>query len=159
MRKVALRSLIALVLPSVLVLARVAPGHADSFPLCITVPTVLSGAPTIDLRLQALSYGPYFQLAGEAIVTQAVAPPNGIIVYSLGGSALQNADGFWLSLGGAGYNEANEVFNGLFAIQLSDDAAKKKLTYQKIGPEGPPPTVFTGIPEITTCVLPRTTGS
>jgi hypothetical protein len=154
-RKIAFLSFMLLVLPSVLVLGSAAPGRADSFPLCLRVePAGVPGAPTLDLRLQALSYGPFFQFAGEVVVTQAVAPPNGTIVYSVGGSALQNADGFWLSLGGAGYNLANDLFNGLFAIQLSDDPAKRKLTYQKISADGPPPTVFTGTPEITSCVTP-----
>jgi len=126
-------------------------GDAHGFPVCIEVPPAGFGSVTIDLALEADLHGSFVHVIGSATVRQTVSPPNGEIVYSVSGTAIPNADGFWISLTGAGYNTAKEVVAGLFAIQLSDDAAKQALTYFKQDLEGSPPTLVTRTPQLKTC--------
>jgi hypothetical protein len=127
-------------------------GRAAPVTVCFEAPPVGLGSVDIHLTLQVDVQGPFFHMIGSARITQAITPLNAIIVYSLVGTAIPNADGFWLSLSGAGYNVADQVFNGLFAMQLnSGDPTKSTLTYSRQDLEGSPPTVVVRTPQITPC--------
>ena len=116
----------------------------DPFPVCIGLKAGGLGSPRIDLTLTASQAGPVFQLTGEARFSQPIAPPNGLVVYAVSGTAIPNADGFWVSLGGAGYDLAKNVFSGTFGIQLSADPAKNTLAYSKRSLDGTSTSVVTG---------------
>ncbi|HMH50602.1 MAG TPA: hypothetical protein VK548_10245 [Candidatus Acidoferrum sp.] len=136
-----------LVVPSRIGLAAV----VDPFPVCIGLKAAGLGSPRIDLTLTASPAGPVFQLTGEARFSQAIAPPNGLVVYAVSGTAIPNADGFWVSLTGAGYDLAKSVFHGTFAIQLSADPAKNTLAYAKRSLDGTTTSVVTGAAEVVSC--------
>ena len=123
----------------------------DPFPVCIGLKTGGLGSPRIDLTLTASQVGTAFQLTGEARFSQAIAPPNSLVVYAVSGNAIPNTDGFWVSVGGAGYDLAKNVFSGTFAIQLSADPAKNTLAYAKRSLDGTSTSVVTGAAEVTTC--------
>jgi hypothetical protein len=138
-----------LVVPSGLGLAAV----GDPFPFCIffTAPGLGApptapglGAPRIDLHLTASPAGSVFQLTGEARFSQPIAPPNSLVVYGVSGTAIPNADGYWLALTGVGYDLAKQLFNGTFAIQLSTDSPKNTLAYVKRSLDGASQTVLIG---------------
>jgi hypothetical protein len=85
--------LLALLMTPVLVLAGFVPATAtDAFPVCIGLKPGGLGAPHIDFTLSAVYYGAFIHLAGEARFSQSVAPPNGLIVYSVSGTAVPNDD-------------------------------------------------------------------
>jgi hypothetical protein len=136
-----------LVVPSSLGLAAV----LDPIPVCIGLKAGGLGSPRIDLTLTASQLGTVFQLNGKAQFSQAVAPPNGLVVYAVSGTAIPNADGFWVSVTGAGYDLAKSVFDGTFGIQLSADPTKNTLAYSKRSLDGTSTSVVTGAAEVTTC--------
>ena len=123
----------------------------DPFSFCIGLKAGGLGSPRIDLTLTASQVGSAFQLTGEARFSQAIAPPNSLVVYAVSGNAITNADGFWVSVGGAGYDLAKNVFSGTFGIQLSADPAKNTLAYAKRSLDGTSTTIVTGTAEVTTC--------
>jgi hypothetical protein len=136
-----------LVVPSSLGLAAV----VDPIPVCIALKAGGLGSPRIDLTLTASQAGSVFQLNGKAQFSQAIAPPNGLVVYAVSGTAIPNTDGFWVSVTGAGYDLAKSVFEGTFAIQLSADPAKNTLAYAKRSLDGASTSVVTGAAEVVTC--------
>jgi hypothetical protein len=152
MRPLTLRLALLAFATGVIVVAVAPASRADSSLICIGAVTSGLGAPKITLTLQATPSGAFFTLAGQARYSQAVSPPNGLLIYSVSGTATPNDDGFWLSLTGAGYNVANEVFNGTFGIQLSSDTSKNKLTYARQSlVDGSILSTFTGAAAIQTC--------
>src|SRR5437773_7766433 len=115
----------AIVLPS-------GPGQAavvDPIVVCISLKTTGLGAPHVDLTLVASPAGTFFQLTGQAVFSQSVAPPSSVIIYGVAGTALPMVGGFWLSLTGVAADLAPNLFNGTFAVELSPDPAKHALTY------------------------------
>ena len=123
----------------------------DPFSVCLGTKGGGPGAPSINFILIANSAGSFFQLTGQATFSQAVSPPNGLVIYSVSGSAITNADGFWVSLVGTGYDLAKTVFLGTFGLQLSADPAKNTLTYAKQSLDAAAPQVVTAVPEIKPC--------
>jgi len=123
----------------------------DPFPVCIGLKSGGLGAARVDLTLIASAAGTFFQLTGEAVFSQPIAPPSSVIVYGVAGTAIRTVDGFWLSLTGVGADLAQNAFNGTFAIQLSADPAKNTLTYAKRSLDGTSNTVLTGVAEVVTC--------
>ena len=83
--------------------------------------------------------------------TQAIAPPNGLVIYSVSGTAIPNDDGFWVSLSGAGYDLAKTLFNGIITIQSNVDPAKSTLTYVKQSLNTSSIVILTGTPELKAC--------
>jgi hypothetical protein len=143
-------TIVALVGPSSLGLA----AGVDAFPICIgTKPTGL-GSPSIDLNLIASSAGSSFQLTGQVVFSQPVSPPASLVTYAVTGSAVPNADGYWVSLVGTGYDLAKTVFVGMIGIQLSADEAKNSLTYAKQSLDAATTQTFTRVPEIKACPAP-----
>ena len=136
-----------LVVPSSLGLAAV----VDPFPVCIGLKPGGLGAAHVDLTLIASAAGTFFQLTGEAVFSQPIAPPNGVVVYGVSGTAIRTVDGFRLSLTGVGSDLAQNLFNGTFAIQLSVDPTKNTLTYAKRSLDGTSNTVLTGAAEVVSC--------
>src|ERR1700694_28855 len=82
--------------------------------VCISLKTTGLGAPHVDLTLVASPAGTFFQLTGQAVFSQPVAPPNSVIIYGVAGTALPMVGGFWLSLTGVGVgaDPAQNLFNG-----------------------------------------------
>src|SRR2546427_4549408 len=149
-----LRALSILVFLITLLVVPSSPGLAavvDPFPVCIGLKAGGLGSPRIDLTVTASQVGPVFQLTGEARFSQAIAPPNSLVIYAVSGAAIPNADGFWLSLTGAGYDLAKNVFGGTFGIQLSADPTKNTLAYAKRSLDGTSTSVVTAGAEVTTC--------
>ena len=123
----------------------------DAFPICIgTTPGGL-GSPTINLNLVATDAGSFFQLTGQAVFSQPISPPASLVTYSVSGTAIPNADGFWLSLVGTGYDLAKTVFIGMIGAQLSADPSKNSLTYAKQSLDAASTVTFTRTPEIKAC--------
>ena len=123
----------------------------DPFPVCIGLKAGGLGAAHVDLTLIASPTGTFFQLTGEAVFSQSIAPPNSVVVYGVSGTAIRTVNGFWLSLTGVGSDLAQNLFNGTFAIQLSVDPAKNTFAYAKRSLDGTSNTVLTGAAEVTTC--------
>jgi hypothetical protein len=123
----------------------------DPIPLCVGTKPGPPGSPSINFTLTANPAGSVYQLTGQATFSQAVAPPNGLVIYSVSGSAIPNTDGFWISLTGAGYDLAKAVFIGTFAVQLSADPAKNTLTYAKQTLDAASTQIVTAAPEVKTC--------
>jgi hypothetical protein len=131
-------------------------GHAavvDPIPLCVGTKPGPPGSPSINFTLTANTAGTAYQLTGQATFSQAIAPPNGLVIYSVIGAAIANPDGFWLSLVGTGYDLAKTVFIGTFGLQLSADPAKNTLTYAKQSLDATAPQVvnLTGAVEVKNC--------
>jgi hypothetical protein len=149
-----LRALSLLVFLITLLVVPSGPGLAavlDPIPVCIGLKAGGLGSPRIDLTLTASQVGSVFQLNGKAQFSQAIAPPNGLVIYAVSGTAIPNTDGFWVSVAGAGYDLAKSVFEGTFAIQLSADPTKNTLAYAKRSLDGTSTSVVTGAAEVTTC--------
>lgn len=143
---------LALLTISALVLAGLVPARgAGAFPVCIGLNSTGLGAPHLDFTLEAVAQGASYHLAGEAVFSQAISPPNGFIVYSVSGTAILNDDSFWISLLGAGFNLANDVFHGTFALRLKSDFTQNSLTYARQALDGSPPVVLTGLPKLQAC--------
>ena len=123
----------------------------DPFAVCIGLKPGGLGSAHVDLTLIASAAGTFFQLTGQAVFSQPVAPPSSVVVYGVAGTAIRTVDGFWLSLTGVGSDLAQNVFNGTFAIQLSVDPTKNTLTYAKRSLDGTSNTVLTGAAEVVTC--------
>jgi hypothetical protein len=152
MKNVGALSLVALMITAVVGLSSAPARSDDTFAVCIGTKPGPPGAPRIDLTLTATPARSFFELFGQAQFSQAVAPPHGLVIFGVSGTAISNADGFWLSLTGAGYDLAKTVFNGTLGIQLSADPAKNALTYVKQSLDGTSdPLIVTGIPEIKPC--------
>ena len=94
------------------------------------------------------------ELAGQAQFSQPVAPPAGLIVYAVSGTAIANTDGIWASLIGAGYDQAKNLYRGTFAVQLSLDMSKNILSYTRQNLDGSGSITLTGAPEVTGCPQP-----
>ena len=135
------------VMPSSVGLAAV----VDPILVCLGTKGGGPGAPSINFTLIANSAGSFVQLTGQATFSQAVAPPNGLVIYGVSGSAIPNADGFFVSLLGTGYDLAKAVFVGMFAMQLSADPAKNTLTYAKQSLDATSTQIVTGVPELKPC--------
>jgi hypothetical protein len=152
MNRLAVVALVALV--TLALIARTTPaGAEDSVPVCLTKPPSGPGSPTIQIDARAEFHGPLFvEIIGRVTVTQAVAPPNGILVYAVSGSAIPNAAGYWVQLTGTGYNAADEVFFTTIAIQLAGNPADNRITLTRhpIG-DASALSVFTGVPQIVPC--------
>ena len=143
---------LSLLMIPVLVLSGVAPATAaDAFPVCIGLKSGGLGAPHVDFTLSAVYYGAFIHLAGEARFSQAISPPNGLIIYSVSGTAIPIDDSFRISLSGAGYNSANTIFNGTFAIQLNVDPTQNTLTYARQSLDASSTLILTGTPELKAC--------
>ena len=123
----------------------------DPIPVCIGLKPGGLGAARVDLTLIASPAGTFFQLTGEAVFSQSVAPPSSVIIYGVAGTALRMVDGFWLSLTGVGADLAQNAFDGTFAIRLSVDPTKSTLTYAKRSLDGTSNTVLTGAAEVVSC--------
>ena len=123
----------------------------DPIPISIGTKPGPPGSPLINFALTANAAGTAYQLTGEATFSQAIAPPNGLVTYGVSGSAIVNADGFWISLVGTGYDLAKTVFLGTFGLQLSADPAKNTLTYAKQSLDAASTQIVTGVPELKTC--------
>ncbi len=131
------------------------PGQAavvDPIFVCISLKTTGLGAPHVDLTLVASPAGTFFQLTGQAVFSQSVAPPSSVIIYGVAGTALPMVGGFWLSLTGVGA-DAQNLFNGTFAVQLSADPAKNTLTYAKRSLDGTSNATITGAAEVVNCAF------
>lgn len=127
----------------------------DAFPLCIATQGGGPGVPSINLTLIATDAGSsFFQLTGQVVFSQAVSPPASQVVYAVSGSAVPNADGYFLSLVGTGYDLAKTVFVGMIGIQLSAEPAKNTLTYAKQSLDAATTQVVTRVPQIVTCPSP-----
>ena len=130
------------------------PGQAavvDPIVVCISLKTTGLGAPHVDLTLVASPAGTFFQLTGQAVFSQSVAPPSGVIFYGVAGTALRTVDGFFLSLTGVGADLAQTLFNGIFAVRLSADPARNTLTYVKRSLDGTSNAPITGAAEVVSC--------
>jgi hypothetical protein len=144
-------------LVALMTVALVAPGSlglaagVDAFPICIGTKPGGLGAPSINLALVAQNVGSFFQLTGQAVFSQPVSPPSNLVTYAVSGTAIPNADGFWLSLTGTGYDLARTVFIGMIGIQLSADEAKNSLTYAKQSLDAATTQTVTRIPEVKDC--------
>jgi hypothetical protein len=124
----------------------------DAVPVCATLTFGTgAGAPRVELKLIADVQAAFFELAGKARFTQAVAPPAGLIIYAVSGTAIHNADGIWVSLGGSGYDEAKTIFRATIAGQLSLDPAKNRVAYVRQNLDGSSPVTLNGVPQITAC--------
>ena len=144
--------LLALLMIPALVLAGFVPVTAIEFPVCIGLkPGGGLGAPHLDFTLWAVYYGAFVHLAGEARFSQSSSPPNGLIIYSVSGTAIVIDDSFRVSLSGAGYNTADTIFNGTFALTLKADATQNTLTYSRQSLDASSPVILTGTPELKAC--------
>ena len=151
-----MNTLLAMSLVIVLTVVAIPPGIGraavlDPFPVCIGLKSSGLGAPHVDLTLVASAVGAFFQLNGQAVFSQPIAPPNGVVVYAVAGTAVRTVDGFFVSLTGVGLDLAQNAFNGTFAIQLSADPARNTLTYAKRSLDGTSNTVLNGAAEVVTC--------
>jgi hypothetical protein len=126
----------------------------DPLQICIETQGGGPGVPSIELTLFATPIGTGFQLTGRVVFSQAVAPPAGLVTYAVSGTAIPNADGFFLSLVGTGYDLARTVFVGMLGIQLSADPAKNTLTYAKQSLDAATTQLVTRVPEIVPCPVP-----
>jgi hypothetical protein len=132
------------------------PGQAavvDPIFVCISLKTTGLGAPHVDLTLVASPAGTFFQLTGQAVFSQSVAPPSSVIIYGVAGTALPTVGGFSLSLTGVGADLAQNLFNGTFAVQLGIDPAKNTLTYAKRSLDGTSNATITGAAEVVNCAF------
>lgn len=143
--------LVLLAISAVVIAALLPARGAGAFPVCIALNSTGFGAPHLDFTLEAVPQGASYHLAGEAVFSQAISPPNGFIVYSVSGTAILNDDSFWISLLGAGFNLANEVFHGIFALRLKSDISQNSLTYARQALDGSAPVVLTGAPRLQAC--------
>lgn len=125
----------------------------DPFPVCIGLKSSGLGAPHVDLTLVASPVGTFFQLNGQAVFSQPIGPPNGVVVYGVAGTAMRTVGGVFVSLTGVGLDLAQNAFDGTFAIQLSVDPTKNTLTYAKRSLDGTSNTVLSGAAEVVTCPL------
>jgi hypothetical protein len=125
----------------------------DPIFVCISLKTTGLGAPHVDLTLVASPAGTFFQLTGQAVFSQSVAPPSGVIFYGVAGTAIPMVGGFSLSLTGVGADPAQNLFNGTFAVQLSTDPAKNTLTYAKRSLDGTSNAIITGAAEVVNCAF------
>src|SRR5262245_4599410 len=91
---------------------------SDPVTVCLSLQTSGLGAPRLDLTIVASPAGGFFQLNGAAVFSQAIAPPNGLVVYGVAGTAIGAVDGVFASLTGVGLDLAQNPFSGTFAIQL-----------------------------------------
>jgi hypothetical protein len=124
---------------------------ADAFPVCIGLRHDTIGAPNLRFTLDATPTGSFVQLTGQAAYAEPNTPGGNQVVYGVSGAAIPTADGFWVSLIGAGSDDAQTVFNGTFTIQVSSDPARNKLTYAKRSLDGTSNTVITGSAEFLPC--------
>ena len=129
-----------------------AAGAAGAEPLCFTARFGSGlGAARIDLKVIVDSQAPFAEIAGEARFSQPVSPPGSLIVYAISGVAIPNADGFWVSLAGTGYDLARTIYRGTIAVQLSLDPAKHMLSYTRQNLGGSSSSTSTGVPEFVVC--------
>jgi hypothetical protein len=124
---------------------------ANAFPVCIGLKHEQLGSPSLTFTLSANSAGSFFQLTGQAAYAEANGPGGSSIVYAVSGAAITTVDGYWISLAGAGADQAQTVFNGTFAIQVSSDPTRSKLTYAKRSLDGTSNTLIAGAPEFLPC--------
>jgi hypothetical protein len=141
---------LALLIVSTLVLAGFAPA-ADAYPVCIGLKASGLGAPHVEFTLWAVDYGAFVHLAGEARFFQSISPPNSLIIHSVSGTAIVIDDSFRVSLTGAGYNLANDILNGTFALLLKADATQNTLTYSRQSLDASSTVVVTGPAELKAC--------
>jgi hypothetical protein len=109
------------------------------------------GAAKVDFVLAIDEVGPFRELAGEARFSAPVAPPGNLIIYAISGTAIPNADGFWVSLSGTGYDVAKTVFRGTFTAQLSVDPSKNTFSYTRQNLDGSGASTSTSTLPITLC--------
>ena len=130
----------------------IAAGAAAAEPLCFTARLGSGlGAARIDLKVIVDSQAPFAEIAGEARFSQPVSPPGSLIVYAVSGVAIPNADGFWVSLAGTGYDLATTIYRGTIAAQLSLNPAKHMLSYTRQNLDGSSSGTSTGVPEFVLC--------
>lgn len=87
-------SLVLLMIPAVFILASVAPASSfDVFPVCIGLKSAGLGSASIELTLFGTLYGitvtngAFVHLVGQARFSQAIPPPDGLVIYSVSGTA------------------------------------------------------------------------
>lgn len=112
------------------------------------------GAPRIDLTLSVVPARAFFAVSGQVRFTQPVSPPGSEVIYGVSGTAIPNADGYWVSLVGTGYDLAKTVFVGMLGLQLSTDPAKNTLTYAKQSLDAATTQLVTRVPVIQDCPTP-----
>ena len=123
----------------------------DPVLVCVSLKASGLGAPHLDLVLAASQAVGFFQLNGTAVFSQAIAPPNGLVVYAVAGTAIGTVNGVFASLTGVGLDLAQNAFIGTFAVQLNADPTKNTLTYAKRSLDGTSNTVLSGPAEVVTC--------
>ena len=144
--------LLALIPLQFLLTGPAAAANPDVTPICIALKQAGLGAPSVTLTLSAVPYGPFVHLAGQGRFSQAIAPPGSLVIYSVTGTAIQNADGWWISLEGTGYDLAQIIFRGTFGIQFNTgNTSPHTLSYTKQSLDGSSSSTLTGVAEIRAC--------
>ena len=124
---------------------------AEGVAVCIGLRHENLGTPTLQFFLSATPTGAFVQLTGLAVFAEPNTPGASAIVYGVSGSAIPTVDGFFVSLTGVGLDQQQTAFNGTFAIQLTGDFAKNRLTYGRRSVDGTSNTVITGQAEFIGC--------
>jgi hypothetical protein len=124
---------------------------AEGVAVCIGLRHENVSTPNLQFFLSATPTGAFVQLTGQAVFAEPNTPGGSAIVYGVSGSAISTVDGFFVSLTGVGVDQLQTAFNGTFAIQLTGDPTKNRLTYGRRSVDGTSSTVITGQAEFIGC--------